>query len=431
MDNHPTWGLKSMSNQFRWLANDKNYWAKLRNYKESGNVKIAKMDAIKTIEQEVIKELQARIEKRHEIHWNDIARIGLYVNKNTLPGQELLPGFVASHHWVNNIRKAAGLSSRRITKFVTKVNLRNAEKIENKGKEFVQQVRQEVFCPFVLSEIANADQSGFIKEFTTARTMAPTGSKTVEVVTQSSTALTHSYTMMPTLLADGTLRGPLFVVLQEPGGAFPTTVPICRPTNMYIEAHSTHIMTKALLNVWIDKVFLPNASSESLLIVDSWPAFRDHQNFDNRAQLHGKEIKVMNIPAGCTGKVQPLDVHFFGPSKRIMKHIHAFVRNNDIAFSLSTRDNLIKVLSLVYDQLQAPAHDKFRAYSWHKAGYFDAHPESFEAPFDRLFKDICGACTDHACKEVSMIKCSYCDQEYCFSCFFEKFHGHHTTLQYF
>jgi len=70
----------------------------------------------------------------------------------------------------------------------------------------------------------NSDQSGFNLEMHTGRTLAKKGVKTVSAVAQSIHALTHSYTIQPTVNANGELIGPLLLVLQEKGGQFGRTV---------------------------------------------------------------------------------------------------------------------------------------------------------------------------------------------------------------
>ena len=71
------------------------------------------------------------------------------------------------------------------------------------------------------------------------------------------------------------------------------------------------MMNKELLLEWIRScVACPNSPSSTLLIVDSWTSFKDHDAMQS-AVPDGKVVKIMNIPAGTTSRIQPLDVHFF------------------------------------------------------------------------------------------------------------------------
>lgn len=67
----------------------------------------------------------------------------------------------------------------------------------------------------------NVDQSGFNLEMHHQRNNAIRGLKKVEVLAQSTAALTHSVTIMPIYSAEGELLSPLFLVIGEQSGVFP------------------------------------------------------------------------------------------------------------------------------------------------------------------------------------------------------------------
>lgn len=70
-------------------------------------------------------------------------------------------------------------------------------------------------------EILNTDQSGFQLMLHWQRTLEICESKTVQGFAQSISTTTHSYTICPIFSMDGTLFGPMLIVLQEPKGIFP------------------------------------------------------------------------------------------------------------------------------------------------------------------------------------------------------------------
>ena len=74
-----------------------------------------------------------------------------------------------------------------------------------------------------LTDVYNTNQSGFNYEMQRGRTLAPCGSKTVEVAVQEVNATTHSYTIQPIISASGSLLSPMLLVLQEAGGKFLST----------------------------------------------------------------------------------------------------------------------------------------------------------------------------------------------------------------
>lgn len=67
-------------------------------------------------------------------------------------------------------------------------------------------------------KVMNSDHAGFSYEIHSGRTLAEKGVRKVEIIAQSKNALTHSYTILPTMTASGKLVEPLYMILQEKGG---------------------------------------------------------------------------------------------------------------------------------------------------------------------------------------------------------------------
>ncbi|OXU17894.1 hypothetical protein TSAR_015436 [Trichomalopsis sarcophagae] len=53
--------------------------------------------------------------------------------------------------------------------------------------------------------------------------------------------------------------------------------------------------------------------------------------------------------------------------------------------NLHLRNNIIKLQSLVHNQLSSPRYINLFKYSWYKSGYTDVHPENFENPGALMF----------------------------------------------
>jgi len=68
--------------------------------------------------------------------------------------------------------------------------------------------------------------------------LAKSGAKTVEAMIQSISSTTHSYTIMPIILASGSVLSPLYIVLKESTGTFKSRVQetLLRLVNIYIES---------------------------------------------------------------------------------------------------------------------------------------------------------------------------------------------------
>ena len=83
----------------------------------------------------------------------------------------------------------------------------------------------------------------------------------------------------------------------------------------------------------------------------------------------GKNVIPMIIPKGTTGKVQPLDVYGFCIWKTYVRHFSDSVILLDYDLNLHIRNNIMKLQSLVHNQLII-----FTKYSWFKSGYVGEKP---------------------------------------------------------
>lgn len=93
---------------------------------------------------------------------------------------------------------------------------------------------------------------------------------------------------------------------------------------------------------------------------------------------------------------------------------------------LHARNNIIKLQSLVHNQLSSPKYTNLFAYSWYKSGYVDTKPEHFEHPvtfafatFQDQYSVRCSVCGERA-----RIRCSWCNEAFCFKHFFDEYHYH-------
>jgi len=123
-----------------------------------------------------------------------------------------VPGFKASMRWIQKFKVIHNIVSRKITKFVTKKSILANVELEEKCNLFIKNVKYQI-TQYGAENIYNSDQSGFQLELHAGRTLAYKGTKRIESVVQFKTAITHSYTIQPTVSADGMLLSPLFIVL--------------------------------------------------------------------------------------------------------------------------------------------------------------------------------------------------------------------------
>ncbi|KAF8363645.1 hypothetical protein PRIPAC_90568 [Pristionchus pacificus] len=322
---------------------------------------------LQCIASDLCKEVTEAMEDGYSLHDDDLQVMAMNINRGK------------KNSWVTRFKQKNRIGSRRTTKFVSKRNFIDDARIKKEAADFVEGIKQEMKTR-PLNQIYNADQSGFLKELHSKRSLTPIGQKTVVRIVQSPASLTHSYTVMPLVFADGTMGDYLFVVLQEPKGQI------------------------------IQCIFTPSTSSSDLLILlDSWMSFRDKAAI-NSSLPPGKILHTRQIPAGATGICQPLDTYAF-------KNYSDFV-----AFQ---RDNIPKLISLSFRILRSDQFKPMIQYAWHAAGYLDSPPNSrFKTPVEYCFpRSIYSKpCHSTGCKSMSFIQCPLCDNSDCFKCYVVDYH---------
>ncbi|KAK6044397.1 tc5 transposase [Cooperia oncophora] len=262
-----------MNRRFRWIKDDE-HLRKLRKIEHEREDAIAarcsRSMQLRRIAELLHDEVKGKLAAGITLHDENLRFMAL-----NLCRQNNIENFKASQSWITAFKRRYGIVSRKITTFVTKRNYRSREEIQRKAQEFVSIVRREMEAA-PLGCFCNGDQSGFVKELTTGRSLAPVGVKRVERTVESRTAMTHSYTILPILYADGRLGEKLYVVLQERGGEFPRHGHFEAP-NLVVRAATSHIMTKELMVDWIKSCLFNSSSVQETthLIVDSWSSFRD------------------------------------------------------------------------------------------------------------------------------------------------------------
>ncbi|GMR59522.1 hypothetical protein PMAYCL1PPCAC_29717 [Pristionchus mayeri] len=328
-------------------------------------------------------------------------------------------------NYVTNFQASASFITR-FKKFVSRVNHADDEKIKEEAIKFNKEIQGEMMSR-PLSLFCNADQSGFLKEMRSKRSLAPIGEKTVVRCVHSKSSLTHSYTVMPLVFADGSMGESLYVVLQEPGGQFPKTKTIFSAPNLVVSAGKSHIMTKAHMKEWVSKcIFTPSITSSDLVILlDSWTSFRDTAAIDSSLPP-GKTLHTRQIPPGATGICQPLDVYFFRPFKGLVRRIQSYAFKHHPEFIVYQRDNILILLSLAYRIMCNPFFRPLIQYAWYAAGYLDNPPTArFKTPVEACFPRSVYSkkCSSVGCLLYSFIVCPKCDQNMCFKCFVVGFHA--------
>lgn len=305
----------------------------------TGKVEPEKANSVRFISTQLYLCTKEEMDKGHVLHDEDLRDMAVdIVRKHSIDID-----FKVSASWLNSWKREHNISSRKITKFVSKRNHRNRDELRKAADEFVVKARDRMqhYSP---GAVVNCDQSGVQLELFTNRTLAPTGSKKVEATVHSVTSTTHSYTIMPVFAADGTLYSKMFLVMKEPGGKFPQRGYFAT-TNLIVRANSSHIMTKKLMLEFFEEcIFNNDLPDKILLIVDSWSTWRAKEDIDEVTPSN-KSLEMLTIPAGTTGMIQPSDVGYFGIFKKTVKKIRAVGSRVAPDYVPGQRDNIFKVLN--------------------------------------------------------------------------------------
>ncbi|CAF4379836.1 unnamed protein product [Rotaria sp. Silwood2] len=88
-------------------------------------------------------------------------------------------------------------------------------------------------------------------------------------------------------------------------------------------------------------------------------------------------------------------------------------------YDLRLRNGIMKLQSLIYNQLTSDVFRSMWIYAWIKVGYFPENDESFQTVNEVCFNDINLTCS--SCKENSFIKCAFVNWKrvLCFHHFYE------------
>lgn len=193
-----------------------------------------RLNKLQRISESVLQHFQDASKKCIAIHDLDLKRWALRARNEVGLSQTL---FRASTKWIYNFKAIHHIVSRKINKFVTTAQLTNKEELVGKADKFVSSVCREIlFCG--KDNIYNSDQSGFNFESHAGRTLSFQGTMKVECLAQSLNSMTHSYTLQPLISADGILKSPLLIVLQEVNGCFGPIVErnLYRAENIFVQA---------------------------------------------------------------------------------------------------------------------------------------------------------------------------------------------------
>lgn len=389
------------------------YISRFRHYLATNGNKRQKLD---TIDSGVYDCFEKARQERLSVHDIDLKRWALRTAKEIS-----LTDFVASDCWLKHFKHNHQICSRKITKFVTKKEVENEELIIESANNFVSKV-EAVAKRYHANNILNTDQIGIELEMHSNRTLSHAGEKTTLASVRSLYSRTHSYTVQPMISMGGKVIGPLFLCLKEPTGKLSDNIKknLFKAKNVVVTCSTSGKLTESLVKYWRDTVLEPTMGSKKcLLLSDCWGAQGDETLYTEM-----KDCTRLEIPKKTTSIIQPLDVYFNRQYKAIARKVHDRIRIDELNITISDRNNIIKLNSLIHNQLCSKKFENMIRYAWFASKYLKTNPGPFHNVKQICFSHMNEQCEMKKCPDYAFIKCSHCEKTLCFNHFFILYHIH-------
>ena len=121
-----------------------------------------------------------------------------------------------------------------------------------------------------------------------------------------------------------------------------------QPSSVVITCSKSGKLTKSFVHYWRDKVLAVVVHKKCLLLSDAWPGQGDKEIYK---KVSG--CKRLFVPKKTTDQIQPLDIFYNRQMRSIIRHAYDRVMVNQLPISMSTRDNIIRLVPLTHSQLSS------------------------------------------------------------------------------
>lgn len=336
--------------------------------------------------------------------------------------------FTASLRWVTKFKSKYKIPQRKVTKYVAAKDRASLEETI-KSAEIFQKQTARLLQNFDAKFVINTDQTGCEYRMDIKRTLSYKGEKTVQLAVRDKNKITHSYTAQYSITASGELLPAVFLCTQEPSGIFGpwilTNVKALEREygNVIVTCSKSGKLTTALFEQFLDTVIKPYVENNKfLLILDSWGGQTNGALYDERFRDEDDEptCTVKIIPPKCTPLCQPCDVYFYRQVKIFISQLQNATCLLEQNREISSREDEIKIHSLIHHQLSSPIFHDMLQYAWYASKLIQERRVFFNV------KEICFPPDMRRekcyCKNISFIKCARCKYALCFTCFFDKYH---------
>ena len=342
--------------------------------------------------------------------------------------------FTASRTWVISFKRQHRIRQRKVTRFVSKADVTSFDDILNSARIFQQQTRQ-IVPLFDPDYVINTDQTGCEYKIHPKRTLSFQGEKVTQVATTSLNKMTHSYTAQYAITLSGKLLPKVFLCLQESHGVFGVRViqDVRRQEselgNVYVTCTKSGKLQTDTYQKFLLEIVKPYVLTNKLLfIVDSWSGQQNRVMYDelflDPAEQNAPTCTLKTIPPKCTPLCQPCDIYFFRQVKNLVsrfQNANTLIAENR---EISDRENIIKLHSIIHNQLSSPVFKKMIQYAWYAS---QLTLPAYEKPTFRNVNEVCFpsylAVKKCICTAQVFIACSWCRINFCFQCFYDNCHG--------
>ncbi|XP_046476181.1 uncharacterized protein [Neodiprion pinetum] len=421
-DAHPKWSLKCLQNHgASRLKHKQNLYRWKEDVKRGGTY----FDRWKTIDSDTYERFLEARSSMEQVTTRTLQQWAMNAAFQFLSDEF---HFIASKSWVERFKKKHGIRQRKITKFISHKEVVSIGEVMESAEKFRLQTKA-LMSGFDRDYIINTDQSGCQYQSTYNRSLAEKGAKTIFVKKKNISLTTHSYTAQYALTASGKVLPFVFVCLREPSGAFGPQIKkqINQLSKIYnniiITCTKSGKLTKQQYEKFLKTCLLPYVQENKfLLIIDSWVGQTDTTVYDDIfLNENGEATCTVKIsPLKCTPICQPCDVYFFRQIKIFIKKIQNAPELLADKRELTSREDIMKIHSLILHQLNSPKFTAMIQYAWFASKLIDEREIFMNV--NQLCFSIKNLKTKCNCNNNSFIKCAVCDKTLCFKCFYDDYH---------
>lgn len=417
---HPKWNLKTLQNHGCSKLVRMDELTKWKKHVIAGGTRYDKLHAVNEFVYQQF--LETRAENR-PVNTRTLQEWALQKSQH-FPNFE----FSASQSWVEKFKNKHRIRQRAVTRYIKPSEHKSVIDVKQKAEQFQKECFKDI-SNFDLRFVLNTDQMGCEYRSNIKRTLDHRGTKSVELYIGDLNKVTHSYTVMYTISASGTLLPKVFICLQEPGGQFGPRVAVDVQRyeddfgNVYVTCSGSGKMSTALMKTYLDEIIKPYVGSRNFLfLLDTWSGQSNQNLLEDFVDEQGNPSCTAKwIPPSTTRFCQPLDVYFHRQLKIFIKLLQNSTYLLQNKREINTRVDCIKIQALLHNQISAPIFKFMIQYAWYASKMINDRDIFWNV------KDVCfperppkSKCSD--CDSTSFARCSWCRHFVCFVCYYDKYH---------